>query len=148
MAYNVIQVANRIVPLSSPEVGDVISNLKLQKLLYYVQGFHLAMYDKPLFDEDIYAWQYGPVVQEAYHHFKEYGSKQIEINDEDFKKYYVELSDNEKELIFDVWNNYGQYSGYRLMMFTHDEPPYKTTKINHVISHDKLKAYFKTQIEE
>jgi uncharacterized phage-associated protein len=146
--YNVIQIANRIVSLADITVGDLISNLKLQKLLYYVQGFHLAMYNKPLFKEDIVAWQYGPVVKEAYHHFKKYGSGHIEIPDDDFDKYYTEFTQEETDLICDVWNNYGQYSAYRLMMFTHDEPPYLAVSINNVISHQSLINYFATQIEE
>ncbi len=47
------------------EYGELISNLKLQKLLYYAQGFHLALYDKLLFSEDIEAWQHGPVVRDV-----------------------------------------------------------------------------------
>ena len=148
MARNVIEVANRIVSLSSIEVGDLISNLKLQKLLYYTQGFHLAIYHEPVFNEDIYAWQYGPVVPEAYLHFKKHGSGHITIDDHDFEKHFAEFSDAENELICDVWNVYGQYSAYRLMRFTHDEPPYQNTKINHIISHDKLISFFVTQIHE
>jgi len=148
MAHQAISVANRIVSLSRPDTGDLISNLKVQKLLYYVQGFHLAIHKQPLFNEDIYAWMYGPVVPEVYHHFKKYGSGHIEIDDEDFEKYYDEFSDTEKELICDVWDSYGQYSAYRLMEFTHSEPPFQATKLKHVITHDKLLAYFITQIEE
>ena len=61
MSYNVFDIADKIIAASSSqaEVGDVMTNLKLQKLLYYMQGFHLAVFDTPLFDEDIEAWQYG-----------------------------------------------------------------------------------------
>ena len=61
MTYAANDIARYILTLSTPEVGDIISNLKLQKLLYYVQGFHLAIENEPLFMEDIQAWQYGPV---------------------------------------------------------------------------------------
>ncbi len=47
---------------TSEDAGDLISNLKLQKLLYYAQGFHLALYDEPLFPEAIEAWTHGPVL--------------------------------------------------------------------------------------
>lgn len=56
------------------EDTDDISNLKLQKLLYYAQGCYLAMYDAPLFKEDIVAWAHGPVVREVYDEYKAYGS--------------------------------------------------------------------------
>jgi len=148
MAHNVISVANKIVSLSRHDVGDLISNLKLQKLLYYVQGFHLAIHNTPIFNEDICAWQFGPVVPEAYHHFKKYGAGHIEIGKDDFEKYYIDFSDAEKGLICDVWDAYGHYSAYILMEFTHNEPPYKATKPQQVITHDKLKAFFITQIEE
>ena len=148
MARNVIEVANRIICLARPDIGDLISNLKVQKLLYYVQGFSLAMHDKPLFNEDIYAWTYGPVVKEAYNHFKEFGSGHIELSNEDFEKYYVEFSDAETQLICDVWEAYGQYSAFRLMEFTHEESPWRTTPINQIISHKKLKDYFLTQLKE
>ncbi len=48
------------------EAGDVITQLKLQKLMYIAQGIHLALYDAPLFKEEIEAWQHGPVVRELY----------------------------------------------------------------------------------
>ena len=43
------------------DAGDVITNLKLQKLVYYAQGFSLALCGRPLFAERIEAWQHGPV---------------------------------------------------------------------------------------
>jgi Uncharacterized phage-associated protein len=84
MAHKASDIAKIILKLSNPDVGDIISNLKLQKLLYYVQGFALAMYDKPLFDEDIEAWMYGPVVPCVYQEYKEFGSGAIEF-DSDFE---------------------------------------------------------------
>ena len=49
MTYNVIDIANKILrKASDSEVEDLICNLKLQKLLYYMQGFHLAYFEKPL----------------------------------------------------------------------------------------------------
>lgn len=44
-----------------------ISNLKLQKLIYYAQAFHLAIYELPFFDEDFEALTHGPVCPEIYH---------------------------------------------------------------------------------
>jgi uncharacterized phage-associated protein len=61
----------------SEDAGDLISNLKLQKLLYYAQGFHLALYDEPLFPEAIEAWTHGPVVPDLYRHYKKYGAGAI-----------------------------------------------------------------------
>ena len=57
MAYKALDIANKIISKTDLEHGDTISNLKLQKMLYYQQGFHLAYFGTPLFDEDIVAWQ-------------------------------------------------------------------------------------------
>jgi uncharacterized phage-associated protein len=64
----------------SHEVGDPISNLKLQKLLYYAQAWHLALYDSSLFPERIQAWVHGPAVPPVYRRFKEWAWKPISDN--------------------------------------------------------------------
>ena len=63
--------------LDDTHEGDGISNLKLQKLVYYAQGFYSAMFDKPLFNNTISAWIHGPVVEDLYHDYKQYGSNPI-----------------------------------------------------------------------
>ena len=72
------------------ESGEGISNLKMQKLVYYAQGLYLAKYNKALFKEKIKAWQHGPVIPKLYYKFKKYGPGYIsteEINDIDFDAY-------------------------------------------------------------
>ena len=49
--------------------GDDVTNLKVQKLVYYAQGFYLALNGKPLFNNDIKAWAHGPVVPELYQEY-------------------------------------------------------------------------------
>ncbi len=131
-------IANYILTLADPEHGDSISNLKLQKLLYYVQGFSLAIYDTPLFHDEIHAWQYGPVVPSVYHIYKSSGANPLEANIEKLP----ELTQEQKSLIFDVYQVFGQYTASRLMEMTHEESPWRMTKINEVISHKLLKEYF------
>jgi uncharacterized phage-associated protein len=122
--------------------------LKLQKLLYYVQGFHLAAFSVPLFKEKLFAWQYGPVVKEIYYKYKENGSFGIEPPRKEISV--VQLFDEEGayELFLDVLNVYGQYSAIKLMNLTHQELPWKNTKIDEEISHEKLKEYFSTRFED
>ena len=132
-------IANYILILSDePDVGELISNLKLQKLVYYCQAFYLAMTGKPLFEEDIEAWAHGPVIPSIYHEFKKYGSNAIPIP----KKFDESvLSEDEKEIINEVYEVYGQYSAWRLRNLTHNEPPYNNA-IGNKISKKKLKEYF------
>src|ERR1700735_3635265 len=56
---------------TSRQRGEPLSNLKLQKLIYYAQAWHLALYNKPLFNEDFEAWIHGPVLPSQYHRFKD-----------------------------------------------------------------------------
>lgn len=59
---NCFDVAKYFLAQQDETAGDLISNLKLQKLIYYAQGFHLAISDRPLFPEPIKAWIHGPAV--------------------------------------------------------------------------------------
>ena len=142
MAYKALDIANKIVSKTDLEHGDTISNLKLQKMMYYQQGFHLAYFGTPLFDEDIVAWQYGPVVPSVYKEYKSFESNSISTSKEG-----ISLSDDEEELFNNVYEEYKQFSAVALMKMTHEESPWKTTEINSVISRDKMMSFFKTQIE-
>ena len=59
-------------PIDSEVDGDQITNLKLQKLLYYAQGLSLAVLDRPIFQEKIFHWEHGPVIDVIYHQYKTY----------------------------------------------------------------------------
>jgi uncharacterized phage-associated protein len=59
MAYPAHEVAQAFLAFCN-EYGDTLTNLKLQKLLYYAQGWYLAMHDEPLFDEPLEAWTLQP----------------------------------------------------------------------------------------
>lgn len=141
--YKANDIARHMLSLSNPEVGDMISNLKLQKLLYYVQGFHLAMYGWAAFGEDIYAWQYGPVVPEVYHEYKASGSAGIPVPE----KLEVELQPEVADLIKEVYEVYGQYSALKLMDMTHNEAPWQQTPINGIISHELMYNYFRPLVK-
>jgi uncharacterized phage-associated protein len=137
-------VANYFLASVDETIGDNLSNLKLQKLLYYAQGLYLAVRDgAPLFPEEIKAWQYGPVVEEIYHEYKEYGANAIPAP-ESFDASKISL--DVREILDEVATVYGQFSASRLMNMTHEEPPWKTTDPKAVITHDKMRDYFKTQL--
>ncbi|TAF08655.1 MAG: DUF4065 domain-containing protein [Nostocales cyanobacterium] len=137
-------VAKYFLAQTNEEAGDLISNLKLQKLLYYAQGFHLALYDEPLFPESIEAWTYGPVVPQVYRAYKKYDSGAIPIpEDIDFSKY----DQQSRELLDEVYSVYGQFSAWKLLSLIHEEEPWKNSREgNSVISHQVMKNHFKTQL--
>ena len=87
-------VADYFLSKTDEEAGDVISNLKLQKLVYYAQGFTLAVTGKPLFNEEIEAWQHGPVVPDLYHKYKDHGAYGIPApTNVDFSKFSSEIKE-------------------------------------------------------
>lgn len=126
---------------------DDITNLKLQKLLYYAQGFHLALFGKPLFEEDIKAWTHGPVVPEVYHKYKKYGKNPLPVEGvDDVMK---NLTDDQIDFLYEIWSVFGQYSPWKLRDMTHQEKPWMDhEKDASVISKDELKDYFSTRVEE
>lgn len=140
-----MDVARYFLSLNDDEAGDNLSNLKIQKLLYYAQGAHLAITGSPLFLESIEAWQHGPVVPEVYHSFKKFGSGAVELADDDE---IPKFDERVTEILDDVYNVYGQFSAWKLRNMTHGEAPWKDTAQGCVISRRKLTDFFKTQIEE
>lgn len=122
--------------------GDLLTNLKLQKLLYYAQGCHLAIFDKPLFEESIEAWEHGPVVPEVYHQFKACGRRPIEDTFGDD----VSLSDEAAEFLNVVLEKFGQYSASRLVGMTHQEEPWLShyeSGLNVEIDKKTMREFFK-----
>lgn len=143
MAYNAIDIAKKIICKTDVEHGDTLSNLKLQKLLYYMQGFHLAFFDEPFFNESIEAWTYGPVVPVVFQEFKKY--KKRSINPDNYHDDLV-LTDDEQQMFDMVYSEYNRYSAVALMNMTHTEGPWKNHGIGDVITNEELRAFFLTQI--
>ena len=124
------------------EDSEYITNLKLQKLLYYAQGNFLAKKDNALFQEDFLAWEHGPVVRKIYDKYKTNGANGIKY-EKDFK---ATIDEETERILEEVYNEYGQYSAWKLRNMTHEEEPWKTTKRNEVISKEKIRNYFKTKV--
>lgn len=135
---DVVQVLIRLQNFDE-DCGDVITNLKAQKLLYYAQGVSYATLGAPLFADDFEAWQHGPVIPSLYDELKKFGNNQIKINTE----YDDNLFSREQlDSIVRTYKTFGQYSAWKLRDMTHQELPWKNTKRNHTIPKDLIKSYF------
>lgn len=141
-----------------------LSNISIQKILYFIQGFHLATNEDVLFNEKIYAWEYGPVVKEVYDTYKVYGNNFIlPINNFENKYYGLfgqrtfanldRIAEDQKEFVFSIWNLFKDYAPFELVQITHanGSPWHELYKKyngsipkNTVIDTGDMKSYFKT----
>lgn len=99
-----------------------ITQLKLQKLCYYAQGFHLALFGEPLFLEDIEAWDHGPVVRELREVHSRRRAETIYPEEPAFGS---PISDTKIiSLLDNLWRELGNNSAGRLVDMTHSEKPW------------------------
>ncbi|WP_321473200.1 type II toxin-antitoxin system antitoxin SocA domain-containing protein [uncultured Paludibaculum sp.] len=129
--------------------GDPVSNLKLQKLLYYAQAWHLAIHDEPLFREPIQAWVHGPVVPSVYHRYKDWAWKPIEDNPD-----LPVLGQTTEDHLAEVMSVYGTMTAYALELLTHEEAPWRNARGGlaadepsaAVISHEDMRTFYRSQM--
>lgn len=138
-------VASYLLSISKPGTSWSITPLKLQKLLYYCQGWHMAYnHGKDLFDEDMEAWEHGPVVPEIYRKYKHHRfltlPKETFENKENNGK--PLLTNKQLDIINVVWDTYGQYDGKYLEELTHQEDPWINTPRDYIIEKKKLLNFF------
>lgn len=135
MAYSAIAVANAFIEKARTKGITDLSPMKLQKLVYFAHAWSLALTGKPLINEKVKAWPYGPVIDSIYHEFKNFGSKNItnlgtafEGTDSDnvFDMKYViprlPKEDIEASQIVDaILDTYGNRSATSLSNLTHEK---------------------------
>lgn len=97
-----------------------ITNLKLQKLMYFVEAYYMTIYseDKYMFSSSWNAWDYGPVNRELYDYFKKFGSMEIEITASE-KETIKSLSQENKQCIEKIFEVFGGLSAFDLVTLTH-----------------------------
>ena len=137
---------------NSEELFEGISDLKLQKLLYYAQGICLSMTGNKLFPNKIYAWEHGPVVKEVYDTYKKYGSSYIpSVSNEHNDKIVTSIENNTQvsKILNIVYDNFAIYTAWQLRNMTHKvgSPWYNTPK-NKEISVNLIKKYFDEVVME
>jgi uncharacterized phage-associated protein len=139
-----LDVADYFIGTVDYDSGDNITNLKLQKLLYYAQGFHVAMHaGQPLFSESVLAWPHGPAVRQV--HIR-YNCKWHAID----RKLDFEIgayAPEDREILDAVRLSYGELSATRLENMTHEESPWLKTPRYKAISHELLIDYFSPLVQ-
>ena len=155
--YNVLDVCRHVINYNN-DMDYGISNLKLQKVLYFIQAFFLISTPEPCFREKIEAWDFGPVVPEAYREYKQFGSSNIprvsyiiDFDSEDIwnskvKRYVGDsIREADQKRIEAVVDRFAEYSATDLVSITHNQSPWKDAYVPHMnneITTDAIKEYF------
>lgn len=122
--------------------NETITNLRLNKLLYFAQLWHMDKFHTPLFDDDFKAWEYGPVIPSIYQKYKRYGKNNIEGDFEGFNPDGYSLDDI--DTLTSVSRVYGRYSTPALVNLSHDTEPWKNTAKTETIKKSIMEDYVRT----
>jgi uncharacterized phage-associated protein len=164
MPYSAKAVANAFIDLAKkfPNQGNDLTPMKIQKLIYFAHGWHLSLAEKPLIDEQIQAWKFGPVVHSIYRAFRDFGNSPVSSYATEVKvengRLLTEIPKIPEDsvamkLVEKIWEVYGKYDGVQLSNATHqsDTPWSKVweregkEKLYVGIPDSEIKEYFDTQ---
>lgn len=143
-------VADHLIALAHQR-GESVNNLKLQKLLYYAQAWHLALHDEPLFPEKFQAWMSGPVIPALYWRFKRYGISDIPVPAHPA----AVLPEPTTRFLNEVADEYMPIDEYDLSWMTHREAPWMTAHrgiditepCDVELDEDEIRTYFRLLAE-
>lgn len=157
MKYQAIDICRHVINYSNQK-GYGVSNLKLQKLLYFIQAYFLLTEKEPCFSDKIEAWDIGPVVTAAYREYKQFGSCDIPTITHVIEKdsndiwasrivpFYDEvLTQEDKRTAEIVVDKFSDYSTTDLVELTHDQKPWIDAYIpkrHNEITIEAIEEYF------
>tara|TARA_R110002126_G_scaffold54919_10_gene148222 strand:- start:5420 stop:5902 length:483 start_codon:yes stop_codon:yes gene_type:complete len=141
------------------ETGTYLSNLKLQKLLYYFQAWFYAYSGQKLFDSDFQAWVHGPVIPESYHNYKKFGYHPIvdeTLGQDVIKNFKSKFNHKELNFLTDIESYYMSKTGYELERLSHNEEPWRIARkgipddqpSEETITLESMKEYYSKYISE
>jgi uncharacterized phage-associated protein len=110
------------------EEPEFLTHMRLQKLLYYAQGWCLALHDRPLFTSRIEAWDHGPVVKQVYPKFADFEDRPIPP---DKVHGQGRINEQDREHLRFIWRTYRRFSAAKLRQLTHEESPWINARQGH-----------------
>jgi len=138
--------------------GESLNNIKLQKLLYYTQAWHLAFYDTKFFENRFQAWIHGPVNREIYDRFVATKSLYSDITEDDIREGFDlgKLKEEEIHHIDKIIYAYINFSGPQLEEMTHRETPWikaregyrPTQRCEDYINENLMRDYYKERLQK
>lgn len=135
----------------SRERGELLTPLKLQKLMFYSDAWHLALYEQEITAERFQAWVHGPVALSQYHRFKDLKWRPIEAEIERPK-----IDDRLKTHLDEVVDIFGSESAVALEIMTHNERPWLEARgnlppdepCNNYISKETTKEFYRSLVQD
>jgi len=132
------------------ESEEPITNLKINKLVYYAQAWHLAIFDAPLFADEVEAWVHGPVVRTIHDTYKRFRWTPIITGDLNLGEIRQQFSPEQQELLDDITEIYFPKTTYALEQLTQSEDPWITAReelapyepSSNIITQDSMKNYY------
>lgn len=118
--YNTLAIANFFIR-NSFATGHDLTPMKLIKLCYISHGWHLGIYGEPLLDEPVFAWKYGPVVNNVYQAFKHYGNARISEYANTQRGIVMPEENKTEAFLQKIWDVYKGFSGTQLSTMTHQK---------------------------
>lgn len=140
MAYSALEIAKYVINHEHKEHRE-ITNLRLQKLLYFVQAKILVETGKPCFEDEMEAWAYGPVVPIVYNEYKGYGNLPIIER----QKISERIENSIENYINEILNYFSDTPTFELVQITHGQAPWIEAKKNGLhskISVDSIREFF------
>lgn len=146
--HSSLAVANKLLKMAQDQ-GKTLTPMQLIKLVYLSHGWMLGLYGRPMLEESVEAWQYGPVIPDLYHKIKNRRDMPVSYP----IKHYLgvvteEFDDAEEHILSEVYRLYGDRSGIHLSALTHKpDSPWDVTWNNYgrnaAISNDLIEHHYK-----
>lgn len=135
--------------LLARERGVRLNNMKLLPILYYAQAWHLAIFDTPLFDDELEAWAYTPTVPSVFWRFHKNGIHDI---DDDVTR--PDIPSETAEFLDELADEYFGYDEWELSDMIYQEAPWRNARrglpqsepIGARVSHDDMREYFRARL--
>lgn len=138
-----------------------MSHLKLQKLLFYCDAYHLAYFDRELVSDKFEAWVHGPVCRKVYDSFKDKSVLYADISycynegDVDVDAEFERLTSDQKSLLNDILSTLSTWTGLELERATHSEAPWRNARIGYgeadkcevEISKSETELFYKNELQ-
>ena len=141
LGYSALDIAEYIIKYEDGK-GHLMNNLKLQKILYFLQAEFVAKHNVALFKEELIAWDFGPVVEVVYYNYNLFGSASIFLNPSRMRNAYIAKS--HREVINSLLDEIRPYSSTDLVDICHRQKPWINARMRYskIIALEELKDYF------